>query len=69
MPMATNTTFDYDEYVRRKLEPHPPGRTTDELEASLPADADSEALHDALDALVQTGAVKRIGEKWRWMEF
>lgn len=65
----TNESFSYESHIRQKLEPHPFGRTTEELEASLPSDAEAAALHDALESLTKTGTVKRIGETWRWMQF
>lgn len=67
--MAANTEFEYEAFVRDKLKPHPPGRTTEELEDALPADADPDQLRETLERLATNGSVRQIGSTWRWMDF
>lgn len=67
--MNQNTDFDYEQFVQKKLETHPVGRTTNDLESALPDEADSERLTETLERLEEKTQVKQIGEKWRWMSF
>lgn len=74
-PMTDNTQpdnageFDYQNYLKRKLEPHPVGRSTDELVDALPPEANEGELADSIDELSRRGTIQQIGGKWRWREF
>lgn len=67
--MNQNTDFDYEQFVEKKLESHPVGRTTSALESALPQEADVEDLEETLEMLEDKTRIKRIGNKWRWMNY
>lgn len=58
--------FNHTEFVQNKLESHPIGRTTEELQSMLPDYAPEEKLVESLNRLESDGKVTQIGEKWRW---
>lgn len=66
--MSKTTDFNYKEYLKNSLKPHPVGRPLTELVEDLPASANKDELRDVMDDLEERGAIKKIGTKWRWME-